>query len=494
MPNAIRVQPAIAATLAFLAFAGCLEGTPTDAERGGSTSYGGPVRWDATDVQVARTRLGPESAEPINEPHVAVDPTDPRNVLAFAIDYTTPDLDPRVFGANVAFRSQDGGATWAELGLMDYTGPDQLWDSGDPVVLFAADGTAHYSSLAKGPDGVGGIWHHRSMDGGATWEAPVLAVDREPAAGKCPRPDKQWIAIDALTGDLHLVYTDFVFDCEEVVDDPAGVGGFVAYDQASIKLTTSTDGGLTWSPLQVVHDGYAVGAIPAVTPDGALVVATWGATATPHDGSCPGIAVGAASGLFLEPRPFEAIIVATTRDGGRTWTEHEVGTCNYELSYLTKAGTVNAMPQPTMAVDPRSGHVTVVFPRFLPAEDRFGLFAITSGDGASWSEPAEIGPGEGDLHFPTMVAGADGTLRLAFIATYAGDDTGLALYMESTDDGRTWSEPFALSTQPMDLSDDPDLGHYIGISEGGDRVTVVWADAREQTTVWSRSGSLASIG
>lgn len=96
----------------------------------------------------------------------------------------------------------------------------------------------------------------RSNDGGATWSSPVgIAADEDigvfdPVTGAFIRtgsglPD---VAIDAATGQLYVVWEDSRFS-----------GG--AYDE--VALSTSTDGGATWSAPSRVNKPTG---LPAVTP------------------------------------------------------------------------------------------------------------------------------------------------------------------------------------------------------------------------------------
>jgi hypothetical protein len=488
------------AALAGAFAAGCGSSVPSNTSNTAPTLTPTPagdavVAWDAADVRVSDTAtLFPGPVKYLYEPHLAIDPTDPDNVLVYAIDFSAQNVDPVLYSTSRLYRSTDGGATWIDRGPV-VDGPETaVWNSGDPVILFTPAGIALYANLSKATpkEEVGGIYLHRSADGGETWDAPVLAANRVPVGAKCPRPDKQWIAHDRASGALHLVWTDFIFDCEEIVSDPLGVGGLLSYDSASIKLVTSMDEGRTWSAAELVHDGYANGAVPMVGPDGALHVATWGGTYLPNLASCPGVAASAAGVTFGDPRFFQSIFVATRRNG--QWTEHEVPVCGNDASFLIKPGEFG-FPNPTMAIDRHSGAIYVIYPQYFLPANRFGLMLFRSTDnGGHWSAPVEIPLVAGeDTYLPALHVADDGVLRVAYLITRAGDDSGDAGYTESHDGGATWSPRVLLSTQPMQLAGDPELGHYIGLDVVGDRIAAAWTDGRNaDTEIWMRAGRLVS--
>lgn len=452
--------------------------------------------WSGSDVRISDPSLtfpGPEKR--FFEPTIAIDPLDADSIVSIVIDHSTQNYHYAIWSADRAYRSTDGGATWLDQGPMR----PQDWDGGDPVLLFAPDGTAYYSELAtqrlNTTERIGGILVYRSFDGAATWEEPVIAVSRERVGDKCPSPDKEWLSRDA-KGVLYLTWTDFVFDCEVLVDDPVGIFGLMSYDHASIKLVRSYDDGLTWSEPELVHDGYALGAVPSIEPDGTLHVTYWGTSTVPLVGSCPSIVGSAAAATFGDPRFFTSTFVSTTRDRGATWTHHETPACSNDVSFLVKAGEFTA-PNPTIASDPVTGETHVVFPRWDLTQDRMTMVHTSTSDhGATWSEPTEVTPDPGeDTWLATLHLGDDGVLRLAYVITRAADHTGDAAYTESLDGGLTWSPRTILTSETWDLAADQELGHYIEMDVSGGRIVVAWTDGRNGdwsgTEIWARTGTVS---
>ena len=128
------------------------------------------------------TTLGPH-----NETSIAVNPTNPDNIIGGANDYQL-GLNP---GGHVsetvlsrAHVSFDGGKTWSEYPL---NANSTYQATGDPAVAFDADGHAYYATLgfrfvgpgnAQNPD----VLVSNSGDGGKTWD--TSESPREAASGR----------------------------------------------------------------------------------------------------------------------------------------------------------------------------------------------------------------------------------------------------------------------------------------------------------------------
>jgi hypothetical protein len=153
--------------------------------------------------------------------------------------------------------STDGGNTW-QTGLLPLTvyGGHATTDAGpltrasDPAVAYdAQDGVWLVNSLGLAHDAqVPGMFVNRSFDG-LSWGAPIAT---HVAAGN-DSPDKNWITCDNWP-------------------DSAGYGNcYEEYDNSAegerIKMQTSTDGGLTWSPpVNLANSQAGIGGVPLVQP------------------------------------------------------------------------------------------------------------------------------------------------------------------------------------------------------------------------------------
>src|SRR5499427_7673762 len=152
-------------------------------------------------------------------------------------------------------RSTEGGTTWTHGFLPGITKvstpivPTGPFDRvSDPAVAF--DGKHNVWMIASlpltGTNGAGAIVS-RSTDGGMTWTSPVT-VNADSGT------DKTWIACDSTAA------SPFFGNCYVEFDNNAR-GNL-------IQMSTSTDGGLTWSAAQTTTSGEAgIGGQPLVQPN-----------------------------------------------------------------------------------------------------------------------------------------------------------------------------------------------------------------------------------
>jgi hypothetical protein len=98
------------------------------------------------------------------EPHLAVDPTNSRNLIA-ADFLVTPD------GRTVCqtYGSKDSGNSWTVAGAFQ-----ELIPCGDPQVAYGVTGTAYFAALHSSADG--GLEFSRSVDNGKTWQPFINMV------------------------------------------------------------------------------------------------------------------------------------------------------------------------------------------------------------------------------------------------------------------------------------------------------------------------------
>lgn len=154
--------------------------------------------------------------------------------------------------------SVDGGRTW-----MDAGGMPALRDGGryrgDPVhAVNRATGEFYMTGLYEGGIPGSGLGVIRGHFAGSAF---VIDDNRQIAAGGPDVLDKQWIAVDPLTGNLYVTYTRFI-----------------AGRTARVEVVRSRDRGVTWDPPLVMNapdvDGKVLGSRTAVGPDGE-VYAVW---------------------------------------------------------------------------------------------------------------------------------------------------------------------------------------------------------------------------
>lgn len=109
---------------------------------------------------VAQTRIFP-SAVHQTEPHIAINPTDPKNMIIAAIT-----LNPNRIGA---YYTLNGGATWQGSNNISLTAAD----AGDPVIAFDGAGVAYCLYQIRSN---ASLYLRKSLDGGATWASAVTML------------------------------------------------------------------------------------------------------------------------------------------------------------------------------------------------------------------------------------------------------------------------------------------------------------------------------
>ncbi len=464
----------------------------------GNTSLYGPFTGNVSDAIVGDTTfqlaMNTTCFNPQNESNIVVNPTDSTNVVTSANEY-------RIDGAEV-YVSFDGGATWTNVvvpGRTGFTGGKgvfaRLSDCGDPVLAFAPDGTLYYSGLVCNANRVSffsGITLSASHDGGLTWDAPHMVSFTN---GRTTFNDKEWLTVGQ-DGKLYVTWTRFF----------GPLGHY--YASSPIVISTSSDGGNTWTDWAPVSDGshpYNQGSVPLVAPDGTLYVA--------YEGSTP------SSGYLGD-----AIIVARSTDGGKTFSNAEVARAyddfncypiNVAQSRQTLSGEefrINSFP--SFAIDPSDGTLAITWAddqanagcgyekggSFVgPTSNQVKL--IISTDGLTWTAPRVITTGIEDKVYPAVGAN-DGRIFVSYYtrayspispecqAMY--QDTGT---LQLTTSGgpvcldfasRSSSDDFASETRLTNQSSNPYIsfaGSFIGdyngavVTSSGSALTV-WADFR----------------
>ena len=266
----------------------------------------------APDVTVNQDTLAASQ----NEPTIAVDPNNANRIVAGSNDYVTRTWSCTVGGTPCSalgdgysgtHYSNDGGQTWccvatdpSHLGTL-IPGVERLtggiYDAGgDSTVFFDNHGNVYFTglgfdrtappntvTLSKGAFDTSGALH---------WGSPTFI-------GQTTAPstlnDKPWSAVDnnpssSFYGRIYVSWTRFIFNPH--------TGGYV---QSPIIFAYSTDGGQTFSTLQLISGNvlYGQGSHVMVGPDGTVYVLWDGDTRL---GS------------------FDSTWMTKSTDGGDTWT------------------------------------------------------------------------------------------------------------------------------------------------------------------------------
>ncbi len=348
-----------------------------------------------------------------NETTIAVNPNNARNLVAGANDYRLVNTrEARNDSSSWAYTSFDRGRTWTDQALPKLnlqTGapaPLSIMDAaGDPAIAFGPRNTVYYSSLVfsraatpEGDQGASGITVSVSRDGGRTFGDPaIIQLDGvNPDGTHVPTTifnDKNWIAADPRSGTVYVTWTRFMFDA---------AGNYV---ESPIMVSKSTDFGAHWSPMVRVSTTvdhlvngitpFAQGSNPQVGRDGTLYIA--------YEASV------CATAACDQPDDHDAVIVATSRNGGRTFRNVEVATdFDFPATLTGENFRINGYPQ--LAYDRATDQLWITW-----ADDRNGqyapdgtsiktngdVFVVTSTAGRNWSRELRVGTGADEV-FPAV--------------------------------------------------------------------------------------------
>lgn len=337
--------------------------------------------------------------------------------------------------SNIVFASsQDGGKHWTTGGLPGttvYAGGS--WPRiSDPSIAYDPEHNV-WLALGLGIDS-GGSGHillvNRSTNGGLTWSNPVTAAESPGTFF-----DKTWITCDTWAS------SPYYGNCYVTWDD-AGLGNVM-------MMSTSTDGGATWSAPASPPVSSGLGGQPVVQPNGNVVV-----TFTAN---------------------YSAIQAFRSTNGGATWSADVTVASQIDHSV---AGGLRSPPLPSAEVA-GDGRVYVAwwdcrFRSGCPAND---IVYSSSLDGVTWSPVTRvpIDPTTSTVDHFLMGIGVDratsgGSTHIGLgyyyypVSNCSFSTCQLTFgFVSSLDGGATWSPPTQV-TGPMSLSWLPNttLGYMVG--------------------------------
>ena len=372
---------------------------------------------------------------------------------------------------------------------------------GDPVVGCTDNATFYYASLATNVPATGArplsaISLSKSVDGGASFGGAKIVVEAISSLAVSQILDKDWMAVKRIAGSdhIHITYTRFLsgllfrtsieyvrstdggatFSSPIVIDQVSGsvpflqdshvvVGNgndvYVAWESypngyrpgRQIKLSKSTDGGMSFGPPVVVTDVTAVG-------NGFFV-----------------------QGLFRDGLDFQGLAVDTTGGPGRgnvyiTWQDGR------NLNQTDPFGFINIGGNGGCPVGspPAPGYC-------------FGdvLFTRSVDGGATWSAPIRVNNdpiAKVDHMFPAVEIDRDGQIFTVFYDRRRDPRNFLidTFTAKSRDAGRTWTNHrvtgnnFAAIHDQDVVVNSVYMGDYLGIAADRlrqrDGVIVSWGD------------------
>ena len=391
------------------------------------------------------------------EPSIAINPTNPDNIIGASIRYGDTDAG-ETRALNLRYHSLDGGKTWK---IVEEINADRR-PQGDDGVTFSADGIAYHSFIAlrglrTNKRKANGIWLTYSEKDTDKWHGPVKIVDHINTMR--PFEDKPFPVVDNAPdsphrGNVYISWTRF-----------DGYDSKLASDSSQIYFSRSEDGGKTFDPPFRISDvggdcldsDYTVeGAVPAVGLNGEIYVAWSGPRGLIFDKSLD------AGKTFGKDK------VLTELVGG--WDQEIAGISRCNGFPVTKTDLSGGDYRGTIYVnwtDERNGDPDV--------------FVMYSRDGGkSWSKHIRVNDDpifNGKAQFFTWMAvdPIDGSVNIVFYDRRNFDDTTTEIYLaRSINGGETFQNHKISNVSPFQCNKDIFFGDYTGIDAYNGRIAAIF--------------------
>lgn len=405
---------------------------------------GSPWKVAGTNVQDISNQPGAQT-----EIAVAADPSNPKILFGASNESLEPEI--RVYA------SRDGGRTWSDKAGPAYDPNTCSW--GDPSVAIARSGRQYVAYTEK------------SICSPGTDLTPYLVV------GSRSGPTGKWTVRR-----VARPATKFGFDDKPAISVDAGGRAYVAWSRLlrdrlqTTVLSSSADGGRTWSKPSVVHRQLVQPQLVTIAAAGPGVVYLAGVDAT-------GLWVG---------RSTDAGRTFTVKRGVAPLPGNQAGTCLIFGKYVMPQQTVKCLgPNPSVTLGPKRVFVTYG----ANGADRTQDVAVAVFDRALrpvWRGPIGDVKKKADQFWPASAVDATtGRLWACYYDT-AGDSARQHAWFACTSsrDGERWSRPVRAappSASPGVLWADATIAGYgdatayggsTGLAAAGGVVHPLWIDTR----------------
>jgi hypothetical protein len=401
------------------------------AAAGDRVAAGNPARVTALhrylNVQVSR---GGIPGRGHSEPSLAVNPRNPRNLLAVCS-----------WGPN-AYLSSDGGLTWrsgGELRLPPQTG------GGNMSAAFDRTGRGYVCGSFGSADQAGTsvlVW--RTQDGGRTFTGPVLA-------GQSANLDRAWLAADRhSSGVVHVVWSD----------------GSASGVTTRLRYTRSGDGGRTFdTPRTLVRETAGLdNAVVACGPPGSVYVL--------YSAGRGAVSRSAADSP-------STVTVVCSHDGGEEFQPpRALGRSTDFLAFPgLRGGTGSALP--AIAAHPDGRLVCAAFiDHASGAHGARVLLAASRDAGRTWSRATPVTGQEDVIYFQPQVA-IDEAGRTGVMAFAMKQGMASVVLMISEPHSLRFGRPITITSQPFRPSRvSYELGDYQALAAAARSFHPLWNDTR----------------
>jgi hypothetical protein len=357
------------------------------------------------------------------EPCLAVNPCNPRNLLA-ACELSS--------GALATYVSFDGGLTWQSNGPLPM--PAGTPAGGNVSAGFDSTGRGLVCGLVAAPGSLKGaargVYVWGTEDGGRTFTPPVAVTGYSPL-------DRPWLATERRWPQaVHVVWT----------------AGYRPGDTTSVGYARSADGGLTFeAPRTIASVTSGLGdAMVACGPPGGVYVIY-------------GVGKGVGSAGLLETtvtQPTDTpatVTVLCSRDRGQTFGPPiEIGRGTINVSFPGLPGTSDSLP--AIAAGTGRGLVCAVFSVQKHDAGHAGVVLTASKDaGRTWTPATAVTPQDQVIYFEPQVT-IDDAGRIGVMAFAWARGMVSVVLMVSEPGSLRFGPPITITSQPFN----PALGEIRG--------------------------------